>query len=88
MATVSAYMAHCPHYPMRCDDKKCERLIRLGLDIFRNPQGLSDVELAGIAFVLALSLQQRPAAVLATAIDAGFCDVMASVLGNIPPIER
>lgn len=87
MSVLHGYMTHCPLYPAHCDDKKSVQRIRLALDAIRDPQGLSDLQLAGIAFAVTLAMQQRSHEVVAAVVDAGTFEVGASVLGRISPVE-
>lgn len=86
MAYFGAFMTS-PFMPARAPtDARNERLMLLALEVIRDPQGTSVLELAGVWNLLTYCTGLRPA-VLASAVDAGILEVAVSELHKSSPAE-
>ena len=90
VAWFMSYITLSPVYPARCSDESSERRTKLALAILRDPaalpEPLSELELAGLWWLVSQSIAQRPA-VCATAINGGLFEIGMAALRTDSPID-
>lgn len=87
MACFGGFLAAIPFLPARAPtDERNERLMLLALEVIHDPQGSSELELAGVWMLLLWCLTTRPA-VCVSALNAGMLDIAMSELHKSSPAE-
>ena len=87
MAFIGGCMTSAPYLLARAPtDERNERLMLLSLDVIRDPQGSSVLELAGVWTLVYFCATSRPA-VVTSAVEAGIMEVAVSALHKSSPSE-
>ena len=88
MASFPPFIAKCPHLPPAAlsSDERNERLVMLALEICRDPQDASELQLAGVKQLITWCLMMRPA-VCAAAVSAGIFEIGMATLRKSAPTE-
>jgi len=87
MASIGGWMTSCPFAAARAPaDERNERLMLMALEVIRDPQGTSELQLAGVWQLVSFCMQMRPT-VCAAAVTAGLLEVAVSELHKSSPGE-
>ena len=86
-AVIMSFISACPFFPSnRVGAERNERLMTMALEMCRHPQGLSELERAGVWMVVFGAISQRPALCTA-AVHAGMFNIGMAALHESSPDE-